>query len=168
MRSSARRVETFQPRQFQPPARHRERRESCKQLAHLEEFEAQCEKGVKMSFQLQIEETPCYLAARFTGTGTLEEPWRQFELIAENSKRANKNKLLLDFTEAHAKIPLADRYFFVKEMRIFARYKVVKVAVVGRSEQLDYKKFGELVAMNQGVNGRVFTNVEDAEEWLLE
>jgi len=45
---------------------------------------------------------------------------------------------------------------------------VVKVAVVGRPEQLDYKKFGEIVALNQGVNGRVFTNVEDAEEWLLE
>ena len=121
-----------------------------------------------MSFQLQIEETPCYLAARFTGAGTVEEAWRQFELIAENSKRANKNKLLLDFTEAHAGISLSYRYFLANEMRIFAQYKVVKVAVVGRPEQLDYKKFGETVALNQGVNGRVFTNVEDAEEWLLE
>jgi SpoIIAA-like len=121
-----------------------------------------------MSFQLQIEETPGYHVARFTGTGTVEEAWRQFELIAENSKCANKNKLLLDFTEAHAEISFADRYFLVKEMRIFERHKVVKVAVVGRPEQLDYKKFGEIVALNQGVNGRVFTNVEDAEEWLLE
>jgi hypothetical protein len=120
-----------------------------------------------MSFQLQIEETPCYLAARVTGVGTVEGSWRQFELIAENSKRANKNKLLLDFREAHAEISLAGRYFLVKEMRIFARYKVVKVAVVCRPEQIDYKKFGEMVALNLGVNGRVFTNVEDAEEWLL-
>jgi len=44
-----------------------------------------------MSIQLQIEEMPGYLAARFTGVGVAEEVWSQFELIAGHCKSANKN-----------------------------------------------------------------------------
>jgi hypothetical protein len=110
---------------------------------------------------------PDYLASRFTGTGALEEIWRQFELIAEHCKRANKNRLLLDFTEFHAGISIADRYFLVTSARIFAQYNIIETAYVVRPEQVDSKKFGELVARNRWINARVFTNIEDAEEWLL-
>jgi hypothetical protein len=120
-----------------------------------------------MSLQLQMEQMPGYLAARFTGQGAPEEIWRQFELIAEHCKRANKNRLLLDFTEFHAGISLADRYFLVIGARIFAQYKLIKTAYFARPEQVDSKKFGELVARNRWINARVFTNIEDAEEWLL-
>jgi poly-beta-hydroxyalkanoate depolymerase len=120
-----------------------------------------------MSIQLQMEQMSGYLAARFIGTCMLEEIWRQFELIAETCKRANKNRLLLDFTKFHAGISFADRYFFVTSARIFAQYKLIKTAVVARPEQIDSKKFGELVARNRWINARVFTTIEDAEEWLL-
>jgi len=119
-----------------------------------------------MSIQLQIEETPNYLAARFTGTGAPEEAWRQFELILENCKRANKNKLLVDFMGAHAEIHLSDRYFLGDRAEIFARYKF-KIASVARPEQVDPQRFGEMVAQNRRVNVQVFTNAEDAEKWLL-
>src|SRR5262249_52303389 len=119
-----------------------------------------------MSFQLQIEEMPAYLAARFTGFGKAEEIWSQFELIAGYCKSANKNKLLLDFTEARRELSLADRYFLGEKTQIFARYKQ-KVAVLSKPEHLDPKRFGEMAARNRRVNVRVFTNIEDAEEWLL-
>jgi len=121
-----------------------------------------------MSIQLQIEEMPDYLKAKFTGAGIPEEVWRQFEAIAEYCKRANKNKLLLDFTDARGDISLTDRYFAGVSAQVFAHYKVIKVAGVDRPEKLDPKMFGELVARNRGVNVRGFTNVEDAEQWLLE
>jgi hypothetical protein len=121
-----------------------------------------------MSIQLQIEEMPAYLAARFIGTGAAEEIWRQFELIAERSKRANKKKLLLDLRETHVDLLFTHRYCLATEAMIFMFYNVIKVAAVGRPEQLDYKKFGEMVALNRWLNARVFTIVEDAEEWLLE
>jgi hypothetical protein len=120
-----------------------------------------------MGIQLQMEQMSDYLAARFTGTCMLEEIWQQFELIAEHCNRANKNRLLLDFTEFHAGISLADRYFLVTSARIFAQYKIIKTAYVARPEQVDSKKFGELAARNRWINARVFTNIEDAEEWLL-
>jgi hypothetical protein len=51
---------------------------------------------------------------------------------------------------------------------IFARCKLIKVAVAVRPERLDPQRFGEMAMRNRGVNARVFTSVEDAEEWLLE
>jgi hypothetical protein len=120
-----------------------------------------------MSLQLQIEEMPDYIAAKFTGPGAAEEVWQQYELIAYRCKRANKNKLLLHFLEAHGEISLVDRYFLGSEAQIFERNDI-QVAVAGRPEHLDEKRFGETVARNRGVNFRVFTNVEDAEKWMLE
>jgi hypothetical protein len=120
-----------------------------------------------MSIQLQIEEMPDYLAVRLTGKGAAEEIWRQYELIAERCQIANKNKLLLDITEAHIEMYLADRYFLATGARRFARYKIVRAAFVGRPEQYDYKKFGEMVARNRWITARVFTTVRDAEAWLL-
>lgn len=120
-----------------------------------------------MSLQLQIEEKPDYLEARFTGAGAAEETWRQFDEIAERCKRANKNKLLLDFTEASGEVSLADRYFLGDKAQILSRRRL-KVATVATRRQIDPQKFAELVARNRGVDLRAFTNVEDAEEWLLE
>jgi hypothetical protein len=130
-----------------------------------EGFEVKYEKGVKM--KIQLEEIIGYLAVRFTGAGTVEEAWRQFESIVEHCERANKNKLLLDFTEAQAEISLADRYFFGERAKIFAR-QASKVAAVGRPDQLDPRRFGEMVAQNRWVNVRAFTNAEEAAKWLLE
>jgi hypothetical protein len=117
--------------------------------------------------KIQFEEIIGYLAVRFTGAGTIEEAWRQFESIADHCERTNKNKLLLDFTEAQTEISFADRYFLGERAKIFAS-QASKVATVGRPEQIDPRKFGEVVAQNRWVNVRVFTNAEDAARWLLE
>jgi|SRR5215813_1992254 len=119
-----------------------------------------------MSVELQIEETPNYLAAKFTGAGVAEEFSRQLELIAEHCKRANKNKLLLDFMEANAEISLADRYFFGEQTQVFLDCKLMKLAIVVRPERVDPRRFGEMVIRNRWINARVFSNVEDAENWL--
>jgi len=120
-----------------------------------------------MSIRLQIEEPPGYLVAKFIGAGAPEEVWRQFESIAEHCKRANKNKLLLDFMEAHTDLSLAHRYYFGDKAETFMFYKLIKVAVSIRPKQLDPRRFGEMVARNRWVNLRVFTSAKDAAKWLL-
>ena len=117
-----------------------------------------------MDVQLQIQEMPDYLAVRFTGS--MKEAGHELALIAEHCKRAKKNKLLLDFTETHGELSIADKYHLGDKAEIFMAYKLIKVAVVGRSEQFDLQKFGETVARNRWLDARVFTNVEDAEKWL--
>jgi hypothetical protein len=129
--------------------------------------EAQCEKGMKMSHQLQIEEKADYLAVEFTGTGAVKEVWQEFESIAERCRRANKNKLLLSVTEYHGEVSVADRYNIGDKAEIFAYYKVIKVAIAAKPERIDPQRFGEKVARNRWVNIRVFADIKDAVEWLV-
>jgi hypothetical protein len=63
-------------------------------LAGLED-----EIGGRMGIQLQMEQMPSYLAARFTGAGEVEEVWRQYELIAEHCKRTKNTKKLSQNSE---------------------------------------------------------------------
>lgn len=125
-----------------------------------------CEKGVKMSVQLQIEEMPGYLKARFIGAGATEEIERQFGSLAQKCKSTKKNKLLLDFSEVPADISLMERYELGRRTLVFAQYKC-KVAAVCKPEHHDSTCFLGTVAQNRWVDLRVFTNVEDAVEWLL-
>jgi hypothetical protein len=127
------------------------------------------EKEVIMNVQLQqlhIEEIPGYLKARFNGANTTEEVEQQFKLLAEKCKSTKKYKLLLDFTEVPANISLVDRYELGKRTLVFARHKC-KVAAVCKSEHRESVCFLATVAQNRWVDLCIFTNVEDAVEWLL-
>ena len=42
------------------------------------------------------------------------------------------------------------------------------IAFLGRTELLDPRRFGEMVARNRGVNVRVFTDENEARAWLRE
>ena len=119
-----------------------------------------------MSIQFQIDEKPGYLKARFIGTGAPEEIERQFKSLAEKCKSSKKNKVLLDFTEVPSHISLVDSYELGKRTLVFAQYKC-KVSAVCKPERHDTQYFLETVAKNRWVELRVFTNVEDAIEWLL-
>jgi hypothetical protein len=98
-----------------------------------------------MSFQLQMEQMPGYLAARFTGAGAPDEVWRQYELIAEHCDRTKNRKLLIDTTGAEAKISIVDRYRVGERLEIFALHGI-KIAFVSRPDQHDPKRFARLVA----------------------
>ena len=119
-----------------------------------------------MGVQHQIEQMPGYLVAKFSGAGMAEDVWRQYDSLAEHCNRTNKDKLLIDITEAQAEISLWDRYFLGDRAQIFACRRI-KVAGVDRPERIDPQRFAEMVAQNRGVNARAFTNAEDALEWLL-
>jgi hypothetical protein len=119
-----------------------------------------------MSLQLQMEQMPGYLAARFTGAGAPGEASQRFESIAEHCKRTNNDKLLIDSTGYDVKVSVVDRFFLGTSLQIFAGHRI-KVAFVCRPEQLDARRFGRLVAENRGVTAEVFTDFQAAEEWLL-
>jgi hypothetical protein len=119
-----------------------------------------------MGIQFQIEEMSGYLAARFVSAVVTEEDEQQFELIVEACKRANTNRLLLDFTAVPEEFSLADRYFLGEGAQIFTKHNF-KVAAVCNPELEDAGCFSELVAQNRRVNLCGFTDFQSAEEWLL-
>jgi hypothetical protein len=119
-----------------------------------------------LSIQLQMEQMPGYLAARFIGSGVGEEVWRQFELITEHCNGAKNDKLLIDTTEVEAEVSDIERFRLAERMEIFARYGI-KVVIVCRPEQIHPKRFALILAQKRGVNVEIFTDSQDAEEWLL-
>jgi hypothetical protein len=121
-----------------------------------------------MSFQLQMEQMPGYLAARFIGVGVPGEASEQFESIAEYCKRTKNHKILVDATayDLDVKPSTVDIFRFGERLQTFSRHGI-KVAFICRPEQLDPGKFGLLVARNRGVCVDAFTDLCAAEEWLL-
>ena len=119
-----------------------------------------------MGLQLQMEQMPGYLAARFTGAGVAEEVSRQYELIAEHCKRAKCDKLLIDTTKSESEVSILERFFVAVRTQVFL-FHDIKIAWVDNPARIHPQKFGEMVARNRLVNLRVFSNFQDAEEWLL-
>jgi hypothetical protein len=119
-----------------------------------------------MSIQLQVEQMPGYLAARFIGVGMVEEIWRQFELITEHCKGAKNDKLLIDTTGVEAEVSDIERFRVAERLEIFARCGI-KVAFACRPEQLHPRRYAVILAQKRGVNVEIFTDSQDAEEWLL-
>jgi hypothetical protein len=122
-----------------------------------------------MNIQLQIEERPGYLLARFTGDGEVADICKKFSLIAERCKDANIHRLLLDWVGPYEDASVWESYLLGKGAQIFIPYRL-KIASVSQSTDLDPQNLGlgELVARNRGVDVRAFTDIKEAEEWLLE
>jgi hypothetical protein len=120
-----------------------------------------------MSFQLQTEQMPGYLAAKFIGSGETSEGLRQFESIAEHCKLTKNDKLLIDTTGFDVRMSVTSGYFAGEKAEIFARHGIKKVAFVGSPEQLPLGKFSILVARNRFINVEAFSDFQAAEEWLM-
>ena len=118
-----------------------------------------------MSIQLQMEQMPGYIAARFIGVGEVEEVLRQFELIAEHCKGAKNNKLLIDTTGVETEISDVERFRLGEMLGIFTRCGI-KIALACSPEQIYPRRYGVLLAQKRGANVEVFTDSQDAEEWL--
>jgi CO dehydrogenase/acetyl-CoA synthase delta subunit len=119
-----------------------------------------------MGVQLQFEQGNGYLVARFIGDGPINDVRPLFDSIVEECERVDQKKVLIDYTGASVNASIAERYEMGKVYLIFARHKL-KVASLVTAEQIDSKKFTELVARNRGAVTRVFMDRESAEEWLL-
>lgn len=119
-----------------------------------------------MSIRLQMEDASGYMVARFTGKGKAEVALRHFEEIAEQCKRTNNKKLLIDCTKAKADGSIVDMYEQGDGAKLFNHYGI-KIAVAVSEEKLEPEKFAELVARNRGVDACVFTDYQAAEKWLL-
>jgi hypothetical protein len=122
--------------------------------------------GGGTSIQVQMEQMPGYLAARFIGAGAPGEASKRFESIAEHCKRTNNDKLLIDTNGYDAKVSTIDRFLLGESLQVFALHRI-KVAFVSRPEQIDPQKFGMLVARNRGATVETFSDFQSAEEWLL-
>jgi len=88
-----------------------------------------------------------------------------FELVVEKKLK----KILIDGMEVSGTPPtMLERYDLGEYVaQLCFRYKKpFQIAVAGKVPLVDPDRFGETVARNLGVNGRVFTDLEESLLWL--
>ncbi len=119
-----------------------------------------------MSLRLKINDRKKFLVAVFSGDGGLEEVSARFGSLAESCRKAKKSRLLIDLRPIKTAPTFSARYHAGERAVVFLDFGI-KLAVLGAPELMDPGRLGELVAQNRGVDGRVFSDLAVAKEWLL-
>jgi hypothetical protein len=118
-------------------------------------------------YQITFEQRPEYLYVYVAGEQDSYEIstsyWR--DVAAECNK--SKAKLILIEEDIPETVSMNDMYRIASEIPQMG-FTGVRIAFVDRyAEQQKDNEFGELVATNRGLYGKIFDNVEEAEAWLL-
>jgi hypothetical protein len=116
---------------------------------------------------LRFEERPGYIYAFVKGEKDSYEISRQYwKEVADECRRANRRKVLIE-EDINDQMSTTEMYRFTSEIMDIG-FSGIHVAFVDRHlNQHELNKFGELVATNRGFLGKIFDNVEEAEQWLL-
>ena len=73
------------------------------------------------------------------------------------------NKILVDISSMPGKVKPMERFKIGVEGALIFR-NIVKISVLYRAEEID--KFAETVGVNRGLNGRIFSDMDEALTWL--
>ena len=118
-------------------------------------------------YTLEFEQRPKYLYAYVKGEkDSLEISLQYWKEIADECQRAGYKKVFIE-EDIKEEVSTIEMYQFTSEIPNIG-FSGIRIAFVDRYlNQQELNKFGELVATNRGVNGKVFNSSEEAEEWLL-
>ena len=118
-------------------------------------------------YRLTFEHRPSYLYVYVEGEeDSYEISARYWREIADVCK-ANKFTKVLIVEDIVANGTIADAYQLSAELPQMG-YLGIKVAFVDKYlEQQELNLFGELTAVNRGINAKVFNDIDEAEKWLL-
>lgn len=118
-------------------------------------------------YRLTFEHRPSYLYAYVQGEEDSYEISAMYWREIADECRANKCTKVLIVEDIVASGTMADAYQLSSELPQMG-YIGIKVAFVDKYvEQEDLNQFGELVAINRGINGKIFNDIKAAEKWLL-
>ncbi len=118
-------------------------------------------------YTLSFADRPGYLYAYVEGDHDSYDISRAFWLeIAEESARRGARKILID-ENIEEGASVAEVFQLATEIPQMG-FGAARIAFVDRYlDQNDINEFGELVAVNRGLNGKLFNDERTAEEWLL-
>ncbi len=123
-----------------------------------------------MDMGLKFEKRDKYLLV--TGEGERND----LTSITEGTKKINEsaakfgtNFLLIDYRNVTYNVDLPQAYNIVKvyESQV-PEIKKITIAAVGNPKNMELIKFWESISNRRGFRYKVFTAIEDAEQWLLE
>ena len=121
-------------------------------------------------YHLVIEEHPDYLHATATGAHNAANALRFLTETFDAIARSGHTSLLLEFNLTGKSLD-SSSIFGVVAQRTAVAAKLRRIAYVdhsGHGRDPSKMKFAETVALNRGVNVRLFHELEDAQRWLSE
>ena len=120
-----------------------------------------------MEYSLSLEEKPSYLHAKATGPHTPENARAFLADVYEACVQKSCRVLLLEMSFTGPSLSMVKIFDVIAEGSL--RGSMLKrIAYVDASTERDptRMRFAETVAVNRGVNVRLFRTVEEAECWL--
>jgi stage II sporulation SpoAA-like protein len=121
---------------------------------------------MSMPYHLTIQEHPAYLHATVTGTHSPENAMRFLKEVHEACMTAGKTAALLEMNLAGPSLDATSIFRVISE-RSGEASKLKKIAYVDASSRDPEKmRFAETVAVNRGVNVRLFQDLAKAKEWM--
>jgi len=120
------------------------------------------------AYRIKFEQRPGYLYAFVSGDrDSLEISLAFWREIAAECKRTQAKKILIE-EDIEESVSMLEMYQVAAEIPQMG-FADVSIAFVDRFlEQQHLNEFGELVATNRGLRGKVFNDVKEAEKWLSE
>ena len=120
-----------------------------------------------MTYDLAIESRGSYLHAKATGDHTAENARRFLAEVYEATVQKKCRSVLLELDLMGPSLPMVEIYDVIAEGSKRGQM-LERIAYVDASAERDPARirFAENVAMNRGVNVRLFRTVEEAERWL--
>ena len=122
-----------------------------------------------MSIDLQVELKPNYVHLHCRGafrSDSLLDVWESaFRVAIDEGRKA----VLVDLRDLEGALPTTiERYEQgVRVAEVQQRFGLgILIAVVGPERLVDPEKFGETVGKNRGGFGAVFTDIDEAVDWL--
>ena len=123
-----------------------------------------------LPYHLTIEERPGYLRATVTGAHNPQNALRFLTEAFAACVKTGHAALLLDFRLTGPSLDTSSIFDVVAQRTAIAA-KLRKIAYVdhsGHGRDPGKMKFAETVALNRGVNVRLFHELDDAQRWLSE
>lgn len=118
-------------------------------------------------YKLTFEHHPDYLYAYITGEhDNYQISRRYWQEISDECGRIGCTKLLIE-EDIPVIVSMTEMYQIASEIP-YMGFSGVRIAFVDRYiEQNDLNEFGEMVATNRGVFGKIFNDAEIARTWLF-
>ena len=114
---------------------------------------------------LKIIQKDAYVRFDYTGEFSQAAGKQCIDAMVEACRRLQISKALLDCRKMTGEIEILEGFMVAQyggKMRGF----LSKTALVGREDQMFPDNFVENVAVNRGVNLKIFTDIEEAIAWL--
>ncbi len=120
-----------------------------------------------MTQEFTISDHGPYLLADFFGEFSVATGKRCIDSMVEAAIASGRRRVLLDCRRMTGEMPIIAR-FQVAEYSQKTRGAIDRIALLNRPEVVLPDNFVEHVAVNRGVNLKIFTDFDQAERWLTE